>query len=130
MIKRHWRTRPDPFSEINDEIQKRLQKDPFLCAKRLFNEFQVFYHGKYDDKLLRTFQRRVESWRIKNGIVESTNAWLLSLMQGDIELNELMKQYNHILAEEDIISLNLCILFRPLKFRNRAVSILGLVVIL
>lgn len=125
MTKRHWRTRPDPFSDINDEIQKRLQENPFLCAKRIFNEFQNLYPGKHDGKLMRTFQRRVESWRKKNGTIESTNAWLLSLLQGDIELNELKKQYNHVLAEEDILSLNFCILFKPLKFRNRAVSILG-----
>jgi len=125
MTIRHWRTRPDPFYEINDEIQKRLQEKPFQCSKRLFNEFQNSYPGKYDDKLLRTFQRRGESWRRKNGTVESTNAWLLSLMQGNIELNELKKQYNHVLAEEDIVSLNFCILLKSLKFRNRAVAILG-----
>jgi len=122
---RHWRTRPDPFYEINNEIQKRLQEDPFLCGKRVFNEFQNLYPGKYDDELLRTFHRRVESWRKKNGTVESTNSWLLSLLQGNIELNELKKQYNHVLAEKDILSLNFCILFKPLKFRNRAVAILG-----
>ena len=125
MTKHHWRTRPDPFSEINDEIQKRLKADPFLCGKQLFNEFQNSYPGKYDDKLLRTFQRRVESWSKKNGTVESTNAWLLSLLQGKYELNELKKQFNHVLVEEDIVSLNFCILFKPLKFRNRAVAILG-----
>lgn len=125
MTIRHWRTRPDPFHEINDEIQKRLQEDPFLCGKHVFNEFQNLFPGKYDDELLRTFHRRVETWRKKNGTVESTNSWLLSLLQGNIELNELKKQYNHVLVEEDILSLNFCILFKPLKFRNRAVAILG-----
>ena len=63
MTTRHWRTRVDPFYEINDEIQEKLQEDPFLCGKKVFTEFQNSYPGKYDDKLLRTFQRRCESWR-------------------------------------------------------------------
>jgi len=125
MTIRHWRTRVDPFYEINDEIQKKLQEDPFLCGKKVFTEFQNSYPGKYDDKLLRTFQRRCKSWRKKNSTIESTNAWLLSLLQGNIELSELKKQYLHVLVEEDIVSLNFCILFRPLKLRNRAVSILA-----
>ncbi len=81
MIKRHWRTRPDPFSEINDEIQKMLQENPFLSGKQVFNEFQILYPGKFEDKLLRTFQRRVESWRKAKNAVESTKTWMLALLQ-------------------------------------------------
>jgi hypothetical protein len=125
MTKRHWRTRPDPFAEINDEIQKRLQENPFLSGKQVFNEFQILYPGKFDDKLLRTFQRRFEFWHKAKKTVQSTEAWLLELLQGKVELNELKKQYSHVLAEKDIVSLNYCILFKPLKFRNRAVAILG-----
>jgi len=125
MTKRHWRTRPDPFSEINDEIQKMLQENPFLSGKQVFNEFQILYPGKFEDKLLRTFQRRVESWRKAKNAVESTKTWMLALLQGKTELSELKKQFSHVLAEKDIISLNYCILFKPLKFRNRAVAILG-----
>jgi len=125
MTIRYWRTRPDPFFEINDEIQKRLQVNPFLSGKRLFNEFQKLYPGKFDDKLLRTFQRRVESWRKAKNTIEATNAWMLSLLQGNNELSELKKQCSHVLAEKDIFSLNYCILFKPLKFRNRAMAVLG-----
>jgi len=125
MTLRHWRTKPDPFFEINGEIQKRLQVNPFLSGKRLFNEFQKLYPGKFDDKLLRTFQRRLESWRKANNTIEATKAWMLSLLQGNIELSELKKQYSHVLTEKDIVSLNYCILFKPLKYRNRAVAILG-----
>ena len=125
LTKRRWRTRPDPFSEINDEIQKRLQENSFLSGKQVFNEFQMLYPGKFEDKLLRTFQRRVESWRKAKNTVEFTKTWMLALLQGKIELSELKKQYSHVLAEKDIVSLNYCILFKPLKFRNRAVAILG-----
>ena len=113
MTKRHWRTRPDPFSEINDEIQKMLQENPFLSGKQVFNEFQILYPGKFEDKLLRTFQRRVESWRKAKNTVESTKTWMLALLQGKTELSELKKQFSHVLAEKDIVSLNFCILFKP-----------------
>ena len=126
MTKRHWRTRSDPFSEINDEIQKRLQENPFLSGKQVFNEFQMLYPGKFEVKLMRTFQRRVESWRKAKNTVESTKTWMLALLQGKIELSELKKQYSHVLAEKDIVSLNYCILFKSLKFRNRSVAILGI----
>jgi len=113
------------YSHINDEIQKRLQENPFLSGQHVFHEFQSLYPGKFEDTLLRTFQRRVESWRKANNTVESTKTWILLLLQGKIELCELRKQYKHVLTEKDISLLNLCILFKPLKFRNRAVSMLG-----
>lgn len=122
---RNWRTRQDPLKKINDQIRKKLQKNPFLSAKKLLKEFQKLYPGKFNDKLLRTFQRRVESWRKENNTIEVTNAWMLSLLQGNIELLELKKQYSHVLLEKDILSLTHCILFKPLKDRNRAVAMLG-----
>lgn len=125
VTKRYWRTRQDPFSDINDEIQKRLQENPFLNGKQVFYEFQILYPGKFEDKLLRTFQRRLQSWRKAKNTVESTKSWILLLLQGKIELCELRKQYKHVLAEKDMSSLNFCILFKPLKIRNRAVAILG-----
>lgn len=125
ITKRHWRTREDPFAEINCEIQRRLQENPFLNAKQVFHEFQVLYPGKFEDKLLRTFQRRVESWRNAKNLDESTKTWMLVLLQGRIELGELKIQYGDVLAEKDIVSLNQCILFGPLKSRNRAAAILG-----
>ncbi len=125
MIKLHWRTRQDPFAEINHEIQRRLEENPFLNGKQVFNELQILYAGKFEDKLLRTFQRRVESWRKAKNLDESTKTWVLALLQGRIRLGELKRQYSHVLAEEDIVSLNHCILFGPLKSRNRAAAILG-----
>ncbi len=125
MTNRSWRTRRDPFSDINEEIQRRLQENPFLCGKQLFCEFQVLYPGKFKDNLLRTFQRRIESWRKTNKIVESTKNLILLLLQGKIALTELKKAYGHVLSEKDIISLNSCIHFKSLKYRNRAVTIFG-----
>ena len=109
---RHWCTRADPFLEINVKIQKRVQLNPFLRGNRLFNEFQELYPGKFDDKLLRTFQRRLESWRKANNTIEATKIWMLSLLQGNIEFSELKRQYSHMLTEKDIFSLNYCILFK------------------
>ena len=120
---RYWRPWEDTFFEINGEIQKKLQLEPFLTGKRLFIEFQELYPGKFDDNSLRTFQRRIESWRKSNNTIEATKAWVQSLQQGCIDLCELKKQYSHVITEKDIITLNYCILFKPLKNRNKALVI-------
>ncbi len=98
-LERYWHSREDPFFEINGEIQKKLQSEPFLTDKRLFIEFQELYPGKFDDKSLRTFQRKIESWRKSNNTIETTKAWLQSLQQGCIDLCELKKQYSHVITD-------------------------------
>ncbi len=63
--KRWWRTRQDPFADIWEEIKQELETSPYANAKKLFNEFQERYPGKFHDGQLRTFQRRVKEWRVK-----------------------------------------------------------------
>lgn len=62
-----WRTRADPLAGIWDEAQRMLLEAPELEAKTLFEHL----HAKSDDGVdagaLRTFQRRVKQWRLKNG---------------------------------------------------------------
>jgi len=60
---RDWRTRPDPFFEIWEEVKPYLSVNPGLEAKTVFSHLQREYPGRFDDGQLRTFQRRVKIWR-------------------------------------------------------------------
>ena len=64
---RHWRTRPDPFEAVWDEIAERLGGAPSLDALTLLEDLQERYPGSYPDSLLRTLQRRVKAWRAQHG---------------------------------------------------------------
>jgi TolA-binding protein len=63
--KRWWRTRTDPFAEVWEEVEQELEKAPYSNAKTLFEKFQKRYPGKFLDGQLRTFQRRVKDWRVR-----------------------------------------------------------------
>ena len=68
VCKQHtWRTRPDPFTEVWDEVRVRLEVNPGLEAKTLFEDLQRRYPGRYADGQLRTLQRRVKAWRAQEG---------------------------------------------------------------
>ena len=68
MQKSHtWRTRNDPFEEVWDELEGKLQLFPKLEAKTLFEYLQGQYPGKFQDGQLRTLQRRVKIWRATEG---------------------------------------------------------------
>ncbi len=65
MVKHTWRTRPDPFAEVWKEVEQQLKKQPHLEAKRLFLGLQERYPGRFKDGQLRTMQRRVKAWRLR-----------------------------------------------------------------
>jgi len=68
MKKSHtWQTRIDHFSAIWDEAKSLLANNSGLEAKSLFEYFQRIDPGKFSDGQLRTFQRRVKSWRALEG---------------------------------------------------------------
>jgi hypothetical protein len=58
-----WRTRPDPFAEVWGEVKSKLEINPGLEAKTLFQYLQRKYPGQFPDGQLRTLQRRVKQWR-------------------------------------------------------------------
>jgi len=66
-IERSWRTREDPFDEDWPLMAQMLKDAPTLEAKALFWHLQGRRPGRYPDSQLRTFQRRVKSWRAKHG---------------------------------------------------------------
>lgn len=63
---REYRTRQDPFEEDWAEAEKLLKAAPELEAKILFEWLCEQHPGKYQEGQLRTFQRRVSSWRALN----------------------------------------------------------------
>ncbi len=123
--KRNWRTRVDSFLRVKDEIENILLENPFVLVKDLFTKIDRLYPGQYKLNQMRTLQRIVKSWRESNVKNKNTNNWLMSLIQGKINLNELILQYKNILKKNDLELLNHCILSKSLTYRNKAVTILS-----
>jgi hypothetical protein len=63
----NWRTRPDPFSEVWNQVEKILSDNPRLEAKTAFAWLQREYPGRFEDGQLRTLQRRMRRWRGEHG---------------------------------------------------------------
>ena len=64
---RSYRTRPDPFEGVWDEVQERLETEPKLKAKTLFEWVQETHADEFPDSTRRTFERRVNKWRSLHG---------------------------------------------------------------
>jgi len=64
---REYRTRIDPFVDVWSQVQRRLEAEPRLQAKTLFQWLQDSYPGLYPDSTRRTFERRVRKWRSMHG---------------------------------------------------------------
>lgn len=62
-----WRTRPDPFAEVWDELLPLLEVNPGLQARTLFEYLQRQYPGRFPDGQLRTLQRKIKAWRATEG---------------------------------------------------------------
>ena len=62
-----WRTRPDPLEEVWPRALLMLGQAPELEAKALFEHLAQSHPGGIKVGLLRTFQRRVRSWRLAEG---------------------------------------------------------------
>jgi len=63
---RSYRTRPDPFAEDWEELEKMLAEAPELEAKTLFDWLCERKPGRYEEGQLRTLQRRTSDWRVVN----------------------------------------------------------------
>ena len=62
-----WRTREDPLKELWPMAEEMLRAAPELEAKALFEYLRAKVTVEVEEKQLRTFQRRVKSWRLKEG---------------------------------------------------------------
>ncbi|MDO8934160.1 MAG: IS21 family transposase [Rhodocyclaceae bacterium] len=66
-VDRAWRTRPDPFERVWEEIRRQIDASPGLEAKTLFDALQRQYPGQFADGQLRTLQRHIKRWRATEG---------------------------------------------------------------
>jgi transposase len=62
-----WRTRPDPFEAVWEEVRALLEVNPGLQARTLFEHLQRQHPGSFPDGQLRSLQRRVKQWRATEG---------------------------------------------------------------
>ena len=62
-----WRTRPDPFAEVWEEVKALLGSTPGLQAKTVFAELQRRFPGRFQDGQLRSLQRKMKAWRATDG---------------------------------------------------------------
>src|SRR3954447_369097 len=65
--KHTWRTRPDPFAEIWEEIRQLLAVEPGLQAKTIFEHLQQAHPDRFSDGQVRTLRRRISYWRATEG---------------------------------------------------------------
>lgn len=63
---RHWRSRIDPFAAVASDLDRRFSASPSSTGREVFEGLQADYPGAYEDRLLRTFQRRIKVWRYAN----------------------------------------------------------------
>ena len=57
--KHTWRTRPDPFADVWEQIRQQLTLEPGLQAKTLFQHLQEAHPGRFSDGQVRTLRRRI-----------------------------------------------------------------------
>ncbi len=64
---RTYRTRKDPLADLWQKVQERLEAEPRLHAKTLFDWLLKEYPGRLSQSQRRTFERRVQRWRATAG---------------------------------------------------------------
>jgi hypothetical protein len=72
---RLYRTRPDPFAAVWQEVEAELTAHPERTAKAAFEHLQERYPGMFPATQVRTLQRRVQEWRMRT-ILAFDDAWL------------------------------------------------------
>jgi len=98
-----WRTRPDPFEHVNDEIRTSLEQDPERTAKSILQDIQKRYPGKYKDGQLRTLQRQVKSWRAQ-ALITFDDEWIHSDKMSDLYLPKRLRGETLAYSSDEIHS--------------------------
>ena len=66
-VEHTWRTKPDPFEDVWEEVRARLTVNPGFEAKTLFEDLQRRYPERFSDGQIRSLQRRIKAWRALEG---------------------------------------------------------------
>ncbi|BCD99512.1 IS21 family transposase [Marinagarivorans cellulosilyticus] len=65
---RDWRTREDPLEAVwETELEPLLRAEPALTGTTLLEYLEEHYPTHYDQRVLRTLQRRVKQWKALHG---------------------------------------------------------------
>ncbi len=72
---RLYRTRPDPFAAVWEEVEQELTAHPERTAKAAFEHLQARYPGVCPATQVRTLQRRVQEWRMRT-VLAFDDQWL------------------------------------------------------
>ncbi|WP_421910594.1 IS21 family transposase [Parahaliea mediterranea] len=65
---RDWRTREDPLEAVwSTELVHLLENEPSLTGTTLLDYLEEHYPEHYDQRILRTLQRRVKQWKALHG---------------------------------------------------------------
>ena len=65
---RDWRTREDPLAAVwSTELVVLLEREPSLTGITLLEYLEEHYPGHYDQRVLRTLQRRIKQWKALHG---------------------------------------------------------------
>lgn len=65
---RNWRTREDPLAAVwSGELVVLLEREPSLTGITLLEYLEEHYPGHYDQRVLRTLQRRIKQWKALHG---------------------------------------------------------------
>jgi len=72
---RLYRTRPDPFADVWEEVEAELTAHPERTAKAAFEHLQERYPGVFPATQVRTLQRRVQEWRMRT-LLAFDDGWL------------------------------------------------------
>jgi hypothetical protein len=57
------RRRPDPLIQVTDQLREWFTAEPWRTGRDLLQRLKSEHPGKFNDRLLRTLQRRLKVWR-------------------------------------------------------------------
>jgi hypothetical protein len=77
-LPRTYRTRPNPFENVWDEIQLKLELQPESYAREIIEWLSAKYPGKFSNGQIRTLQRRIHDWRLHSKDYEAKMSDLMS----------------------------------------------------
>lgn len=63
-LPRNYRTRTDPFEQVWDEIQLKLEPQPETYAREIIEWLTIKYPGKFSKAHIHKLQRRIKKWRM------------------------------------------------------------------
>jgi transposase len=122
------RQRAKKLDQYHQKIQIVLHDNPKISAKDVRDNL-LSQEESLDFSSLRTISRYIEKERASQDfygkMLIQNELWFRRITQGDVQLTELIEELTGDLPHADIESLYNCVLDRPLRYRNRAISILG-----